>query len=392
MRESFSKGKNRYAVIGGVLIAMLLFMTVMVYSSKAYASEEYWAVQAGGKTLAVVSSESEAEKVIDGVKKAYITKGAKVESINVDKKFEAVNQRFKNGKAPGIVSSDKAVDIIKKGAKEAKKYLVKDGDTTWDIASSNDLGYEELIAMNKGMNPDDIMPGDEMTIEKEVPYVNVTTVEVLNRTESIAPEVQYEDTDELYEGETKVKQEGTEGSKDLTLRQTTVNGAIQSSETIKEDVVKEATPKVVLRGTKARPQGTATSRSNGGGSSSYSVPSGAGYSGSGASVAAYATQFVGYPYVWGGTNLSTGVDCSGFVVAVYRALGYNISRSFGSYGRSVSISEMQPGDVLIYGSHVSMYLGGGREIHALNPSMGVRITSLGWANVGPIHQVIRIVE
>ncbi|MCI5698177.1 MAG: G5 domain-containing protein [Clostridiales bacterium] len=392
MSESFSKRKNRYAVIGGILIALLLFMTVMVYSSKAYASEEYWAIQAGGKTLAVVSSESEAEKVIDGVKKAYITEGAKVESIKTDKDFKAVNQRFKDGKAPRIVSSDKAVDTIKKGAKAAQKYQVKDGDTTWDIASSNNLGYEELISMNKGMNPENIMPGDELTIEKEIPYVNVTTVEVLNKTEAIAPEVQYEDTDELYDGETKVKQEGTEGSKDLTLRQTTVNGAIQSSETLKENVTKESTPQIVLRGTKARPQAAAGGGNGGGGSSSYSVPSGAGYSGSGASIAAYATQFVGYPYVWGGSNLSTGVDCGGFIVAVYRGMGYNIGRSFASYGRTVPVSAMQPGDIIHYGSHVSIYIGGGQEIHALNPNVGVVITGLGGACVGPIQQVIRIVE
>ena len=53
---------------------------------------------------------------------------------------------------------------------------------------------------------------------------------------------------------------------------------------------------------------------------------------------------------------------------------------------------MQPGDIISYRGHYSIYVGGGREVHALNPSLGVKITSLGWARVGPIQAVIRIVE
>ena len=73
-------------------------------------------------------------------------------------------------------------------------------------------------------------------------------------------------------------------------------------------------------------------------------------------------------------------------------MGYNITRSFASYGRYVSPSQMQPGDIISYRGHYSIYVGGGREVHALNPSLGVKITSLGWARVGPIQAVIRIVE
>lgn len=386
MSDSFSNNRNRYAVIGGVIIALLLFMTGMIYSSKAYASEEYWAIQTGGKTIATVASASDAEKVVEGVKNAYVTKGAKVESITLDKNLEIVNQRYKDGETPKLLSQEDAIKKIKKGVKEAQKYEIQDGDTTWEIASNHGLGYEELIGMNSDLDPENIMPGDKLTIEKEVPYVNVTTVQVINKTEIVAPEVQYEEDSSMYEGETKVKEEGAEGSKDVTLRETSINGAIKNNDVISEEIVKEAKPQIVLKGTKAKPSSTAKS------ASSYSVPSAAGLSGSGSSIASYATQFVGYPYVWGGTNLSTGVDCSGFVVAVYRNMGYNINRSFGSFGRSVSVSEMQPGDVILYSGHVSMYIGGGQEIHALNPSVGVRITGLGGAYVGPIRQVIRIVE
>ena len=73
-------------------------------------------------------------------------------------------------------------------------------------------------------------------------------------------------------------------------------------------------------------------------------------------------------------------------------MGYNITRSFGSYGRYVSPSSLQPGDVVAYANHYSIYLGGGREVHALNPRQGVMITRLGGGGAGPIVSAIRIVE
>lgn len=395
MSEVFGKKGNKLAVLVAIPLALLLFMTVMIYSSKAFATEEYWLVQANGNDLAVLSSETEAKQVVDGVKKAYVTKGSKVESVTTDKELEVVHKNFKSKKSPEIMSTDKAVDKITKGVKAPKKYVVKEGDTAWNIAVDNGLKYDEFLGMNKGYDPEGILPGDEVIIEKQVPYVNVKTVEVFKNKETVTPDIQYEDTDSLYEGETKVKEQGENGSKDVTTRQTNLNGVVTDSKTLKETVTVDAKPQIVLRGTKKRPVATSNASggsSYGGGYSGFSVPSAAGYSGSGSSVASYACQFVGAPYVWGGTNLRTGVDCSGFVVAVYRALGYNITRSFASYGRYVSPSQMQPGDIISYRGHYSIYVGGGREVHALNPSLGVKITSLGWARVGPIQAVIRIVE
>ena len=395
MNGAFGRGKIKLSVLVGIPVALFLFMSGMMYASKSYATEEYWLVQVDDKELAVLSSETEAKQVIDGVKNAYVVKGAKVESITTDKELKVVNKNFNNGETPKIMSPDKAVSKIIKGVKSPKTYTVKAGDTAWDIAEDNGLGYEEFLDINKGYDPEKIMPGDKVVIEKMVPYVNVTTVQTFDKEEAVEAEVQYEDTDSLYEGQTEVKEAGEAGTKKVTLKQKNVNGVVSDSKTIRESVTKEAKPQIVLRGTKRRQTAnsyTATGYSYGGGNGAYDVPSAAGYSGSGASVAAYASQFVGAPYVWGGTNLSTGVDCSGFVVAVYRALGYNITRSFGSYGRYVSPSSLQPGDVVAYAHHYSIYLGGGREIHALNPRQGVMITRLGGGGAGPIVSAIRIVE
>lgn len=99
--------------------------------------------------------------------------------------------------------------------------------------------------------------------------------------------------------------------------------------------------------------------------------------GSGSSVVDYATQFVGNPYVWGGTSLTNGADCSGFVQSVYNNFGVSLPRT--SYeqqnaGREVSYSEAQPGDLICYGGHVAIYMGNGKIVHASNSRDGIKIS------------------
>ena len=109
-----------------------------------------------------------------------------------------------------------------------------------------------------------------------------------------------------------------------------------------------------------------------------SSSSGSSYSGgSGSSVVDYATQFVGNPYVWGGTSLTNGADCSGFVQSVYNNFGVSLPRT--SYeqqnaGREVSYSEAQPGDLICYGGHVAIYMGNGKIVHASNSRDGIKVS------------------
>lgn len=121
--------------------------------------------------------------------------------------------------------------------------------------------------------------------------------------------------------------------------------------------------------------------------SSYSAPSGS----TGSAVANYACQFVGNPYVYGGTSLTNGADCSGFVMAVYAKFGISLphsSSAMRSCGRGVSVSDMQPGDIVCYSGHVGIYIGNNSIVHASNPSTGIKITSP--ANYRTILAVRRI--
>lgn len=101
------------------------------------------------------------------------------------------------------------------------------------------------------------------------------------------------------------------------------------------------------------------------------------YSGNGQAVADYACQFVGNPYVWGGTSLTNGADCSGFIMSVYANFGVSLphsSAAMRSCGTEVSYSEAMPGDIICYSGHVAIYLGGGSIVHASNEKDGIKIS------------------
>jgi len=108
------------------------------------------------------------------------------------------------------------------------------------------------------------------------------------------------------------------------------------------------------------------------------VPTSTG-SGLGADVANFALQFVGNPYVYGGTSLTNGADCSGFVLAVYAQFGVSLPHSATadrSMGSPVGgLEEAQPGDLVCYSGHVGIYIGNGQIVHASTPRTGIKISS-----------------
>ena len=114
-------------------------------------------------------------------------------------------------------------------------------------------------------------------------------------------------------------------------------------------------------------------------------------------IANYALQFVGNPYVWGGTSLTNGADCSGFVQSVMRNFGISLprtSRAQSQVGEAINSSEMQPGDLIFYANssgtvnHVAMYIGNGQVVHASSARTGIRISNWNYRTPKVIRRVL----
>lgn len=107
-------------------------------------------------------------------------------------------------------------------------------------------------------------------------------------------------------------------------------------------------------------------------------------SGLGTDIANYALQFVGNPYVPGGTSLTNGADCSGFTQSVYAHFGISIPRSSSEQaagGVEVAYENIQPGDILYYGGHVAIYIGNNQIVHASTPSTGIKVSNALYRSV-----------
>lgn len=206
-----------------------------------------------------------------------------------------------------------------------------------------------------------------------------------------------EETDGWY----KVNTEDGEGyiSADFADVEDVYPEAVSRAQEEAEEAAAEASRKAEEEAAKAASNaaagtaGTSGSKKKSGGSgalNTYTGGSGSG-SASGQAVANYALQFVGNPYVWGGSSLTNGTDCSGFTMAVYANFGVSLPHYTGSQehcGTAVnSLAEAQPGDLILYSGHVAIYLGNNQIVHASNPRYGITTGTATYRNIVAIRRI-----
>lgn len=111
----------------------------------------------------------------------------------------------------------------------------------------------------------------------------------------------------------------------------------------------------------------------------------------GKSIAVYGCQFIGNPYVAGGTSLTNGADCSGFIYSIYKDFGYTVPRTsyaLRSAGTEVAYADAQPGDVVCYAGHVALYIGNGMIVHASSARTGIKISRATYREILSVRRLI----
>ena len=167
------------------------------------------------------------------------------------------------------------------------------------------------------------------------------------------------------------------------------NAAIKK---IQEEEARKAAEEAKRKAAEAAKSKTSTGSKTTGSKSYATVITSATGSALGKEIASYGCQFIGNPYVAGGTSLTEGADCSGFTYAIYKSFGYTLPRSSTDQrasGTGVEYSQAQPGDLICYSGHVGMYIGDNKIVHASSAKTGIKITT---ATYRPIVAIRRIVS
>lgn len=327
--------------------------------------------------------------------KEYLTSAAEFENIGIANVTNYVNIRRKpneESKILGKLYSDSAATIL---AEKDGWYKVESGSVTGYIKAEFLTTGDEVKELAKKVgkriatvntttlkvreNPDlesivlTLVPiEEELSVRKELDgWVKVTIdADVIGyvSAEYVDLRTEFKEAESIEEEKARLEREEAErrAQEEANNRATYSNNSVSNSSSSNSSGYSNA--------------------SSGNSSSSSSSSNYSGNSSLRSNIVNYATRFLGNPYVWGGTSLTNGADCSGFTQSVFRDNGVSIprdSRSQAAGGSTISINNIQAGDLIFYSrngviNHVAIYMGNGKVIHASSPETGIRITNYNY--------------
>jgi cell wall-associated NlpC family hydrolase len=211
-------------------------------------------------------------------------------------------------------------------------------------------------------------------------FPEIAIASTKTETRKFTPDPIYVKDEDALAGTTVVKEESVDGRKAVTIDYVTVNGEVVKEEETKEVILDEGRSATIEKGVLGLPEGE-----------SWETYEGDPVFSSGEDLVTTALTYVGkVKYVRGGTSLTKGVDCTGFVQEIYKLYGIKLKAGIRHEGISVKYKNAQPGDVICYPHHYAIYMGNGKVVHAAGPKYGVTVSKVG--SGGKITDVRRIVR
>ena len=220
-----------------------------------------------GKVIGIVQDQTTANRILDNIKQAYITKSDKGEVVassvsdtnektieleSIDIK-ESVNTKEAIISPTELTTENDMMNLLQKGTLEEKIYVVKPGDTISEIAVKFGLTTKHVYQLNPELKGEIIHIGDKLVVTAMAPLITVQTQEKLTQVESIPYKVVYKGDDTLFVNESKVVTKGKEGKKRVQYSQLKENEIVVEREVLNETVLEQPIDKVVLKGTKIIP-------------------------------------------------------------------------------------------------------------------------------------------
>ncbi len=213
-----------------------------------------YAINVDGKDIALLKDKAAAEGLLDRVKAPYVESAADgvitafAENVNVIERV-VLSEELNKLQEPEAV-----YNTITKENEAIRKYVVKEGDTVSEIAEELGVSQKDIIKANPDMNVDRISIGQELSLTVPRYMINIKQSTVKEYEDTVPYDVAYEESDELYKGNTEVKVEGVEGKKQVKAELISINGIPEETRILNEIITLAPKAAVVLQGTKPRPR------------------------------------------------------------------------------------------------------------------------------------------
>lgn len=340
---------------------------------------EGFKIVADGTPIAYLSTQEEADKLLKEYEE-YYSKSSDENQVSSVRFAEEVSIEKVSIQPDQMTPADQAYAMLLEGQVTTKEYTVEEDDSWWLIARKNNMLTDEVLAGNPGTTEDTVIkPGEVIKLVTVEPYLTVVSEGTYSGQEIIPYDVVTKTDYKLNPGQTKVVTKGSNGSKIVTYSYEQRNGVEVAKKVLDEKIVNKPVDEVVAKGPRKQTANVAMSTTTSRGSAD------------GSSIVDRALSFQGTKYVFGGTSTS-GFDCSGFTKYIYAGSGISLPRtSFDQFkaGSAVSKDNLKPGDLVFFStyapgaSHVGIYIGNGKFVHAANPSSGVKVSGVSDSFYGP---------
>lgn len=201
------------------------------------------AVLVNGEAKVFLKQKEDAEKLLAWLKAVYPLEAD--EQLSFKENIDLVEAP---AEAENILDLEAAKKLVLLGTNKVQQYKVKDGDTLWDIARAVKIDIDQIVLSNPGMNPDRLSIDQVLNLSKEAPLITVVATRQVTLDEEIPYQVEVKKDDNLLLGEKKVTRKGVTGERIVTYRITRENGLETEREVLDQNIIREATTEVVVKG------------------------------------------------------------------------------------------------------------------------------------------------
>ncbi|MBQ1388276.1 MAG: C40 family peptidase [Clostridia bacterium] len=353
--------KARIVMIAGMIMVMLAAFTLIASADE---NEQPCVMTVDGKAVMLVESEEAGMNALEEAIKVFVPKGTTLRSVSYDEVIAFVN-------------ADTLFNVSENAGTE-------DAGMLKAAAKGVDL-TDGLMTLGGILNETDAEALLKQALSGKDPLLTVNMIVDKFKTKDIEQKVTFKYKKSMRIYDFKVKSKGKKGKKKTRYEWSVKNGEVVEKTKKETTTTKKAKNAVVYTGYKKASKKVKWSDYK---EYKKEIKKQFGNTALGENVVEYGKRFLGNPYKYGGKSLTNGIDCVQFIRAVYKKYGIDLpgnKKKFYQVGHKVSLNEARAGDIVYYGSHVALYMGNGKVIHA--QYKGISISNVHYRGISFIRRV-----